>query len=109
MKRMVSMSMFATAFIAKKPEATYIFRGLVGVEVEEKDGKVVVKKVLPDSPAERGGVKDGDVIVQFRDKEITKLADLEKVAAIAADKEVELVVERSGSQKTIQLTTARGF
>jgi hypothetical protein len=109
MKKMVGFSMFATALIAKKPEATYIFRGLVGVEVEEKDGKVVVKKVLPESPAERGGMKGGDVIVQFRDKEITKLADLEKVAAVAADKEVEVMIDRSGSRQTIRLTTTRGF
>jgi hypothetical protein len=109
MKAMVGMSLLATSLMAKKPETTYVFRGFVGLEVEAKDGKVVVTKVLPETPAARGGVRAGDVITEFRDRAIEKLADLEKAATVPAEKEVELVVERDGSRKTIRLTTARGL
>jgi len=109
MKNMVGLSLFATALMKKKPETTYVYRGLVGIEVEARDGKVVVTRVLPESPAARAGVQQGDVIVEFRDRTIETVADLEKAAVLPAEKEVDLVVERSGSRKTMRLTTARGL
>jgi hypothetical protein len=109
MKAMVGMSLLATSLMAKKPETTYLFRGLVGLEVVAQDGKVVVKQVLPESPAARVGLQAGDVITEFRDRAIEKLADLEKAAVIQAEKEIELVIERDGARKTIRLTTTRGL
>ncbi len=109
MNNMVGLSLFATSLMKKKPEVTYIYRGLVGVEVETRDGKVVVTRVLSESPAGRAGVQKDDVVVEFRDRTIETVADLEKAAVLPAEKEVDLVVERSGSRKTMRLTTTRGL
>src|SRR6476619_6605553 len=67
MKAMVGLSMIATSLMAKKPDAIYVLRWFLGMEIAEEDGKVVVKKTLADSPAERAGVKAGDVLIEFRD------------------------------------------
>jgi hypothetical protein len=110
MKAMVGLSLFATSLMPRKADATYLYRGLVGIEVAQKEKRVIITKVLPQSPAEAAGLQVDDRIVEFRDKTIGSLADLEKLGqTLPAEQEVELVIERAGSEKTIRLTTARGF
>ncbi len=38
----------------------------IGIQVETKDGKICISHVMPSSPAEKAGLKDGDNIVRFK-------------------------------------------
>ncbi len=110
MKAMIGLSSFATALMPKKEDAQIVHRGLIGIEVEDKDNAVVVTKVLPNTPAAQAGIKTGDQITACSDKAVKKMAELQKtLMTMPFDTEVTFVVERSGEKQTIKLTTGRGF
>jgi S1-C subfamily serine protease len=50
-------------------------RPWLGLYSEELRGRIFVLRVSPDSPAERAGVKSGDIVLGVGDKEVTTLAD----------------------------------
>jgi predicted metalloprotease with PDZ domain len=87
-------------------------RGRLGVRVESlnpdlggyfgvKDGKgVLVIEVLKDTPAERAGLKSGDVITRVGDKAVYDADDL--VSALRdADKQATLTVMHKGASRTV--------
>jgi S1-C subfamily serine protease len=51
-------------------------RGWLGMYTTEAGGKLVVAGLAPDAPAERGGVKVGDVIVEVAGEKTGSLAEL---------------------------------
>lgn len=64
----------------------------------------LVSEVVPESPAEKGGVKTGDIIISFDGKEIKEMNDLPRlVAATAAGKNVPVKVMRDGKEETLTL------
>jgi len=50
-------------------------RPWLGVNVEEVHGRVFVTRVTAESPAEKGGLKVGDIILTVNKKEVSGLAD----------------------------------
>ena len=88
-------------------------RGRLGVRVEDlnadlgsyfgvTDGKgALVVEVLKDTPAEKAGVKAGDVITKVGDKAIGNSDDLVQ-ALRAAEKKVTLTVRRKNAVRTIE-------
>jgi serine protease Do len=44
-------------------------KGWLGVQVKLEDGKIVVMAALPDSPAEKAKLKEGDIITKVGDAE----------------------------------------
>ncbi|MFT3882095.1 MAG: PDZ domain-containing protein [Gemmatales bacterium] len=110
MKAMVGLSSFATALMPKKADAVLVHRGLIGIELADKDGKVVITKVLPNTPAALAELKTDDVIICVNGKSLKNTADLQKLlSSIGAEKEVAFDISRVGSEMTIKLTTGRGF
>jgi len=88
----------------------------LGIDAEDLNGQlgnffgapdgegILVREVNPDSPAEKGGVKAGDVITSFDGERIRTLSDLrEKLAGKreAKDRTVKLGVLRNRSQVTV--------
>ncbi len=64
----------------------------------------LVSEVLPDSPAEKGGIKAGDVIVSFDGKDIKEMNDLPRiVAATPEGKKVLLILFREGKEETLSI------
>jgi serine protease Do len=89
------------------------FRGRLGVRIENlnadlgsyfgvPDGKgVLVVEVLKDTPAEKAGVKAGDVITKVGDRKVQSSDDL--VSALRdAEKKVTLTVTRKNASRTIE-------
>ena len=88
-------------------------RGRLGVRVEDlnadlgsyfgvTDGKgALVVEVLKDTPAEKAGVKAGDVITKVGDKAIGNSDDLVR-ALRSAEKKVTLTVRRKNAVRTIE-------
>jgi S1-C subfamily serine protease len=84
------------ALMGIKPNFATVPRGFVGIEFDDADGAVVVKKVLPGSPAEKAGLKPGDKIEQVKNVGIDGGRDLARALA------------KAGVGQTLQVTVKRG-
>ncbi len=77
------------------------------LELENIQG-ALVSDVVEDSPAEEGGLKRGDVIVDFDGKTIEDSHDLPVVvAATPVGEELTVTVLRDGKQEELQVTVAK--
>jgi serine protease Do len=102
----IGMGLFFTSLLQAK--------GWLGVHVEEltkamkialdvKCG-VLVNEVVKDSPAEKGGLKIGDVILQFDNKEVENFVDLFEYVREKPNKEVKIKIKRKGKNEEIKIT-----
>lgn len=91
-------------------------RGMLGVKGGELTAELAeafgyetnhgafVSQVVPDSAADKGGLKAGDIIVSVNDKPIRSFGELRaKIATIGAGKEVTLGIMRDGDKKDISV------
>ena len=94
----------------------YVTRSWLGVYIQELDDETakalelktlngaLITDVVKDSPAEDGGIREGDVIVEFDGNKISGPANLRNVVSLTAPNSVSSVkIIRDGSQKTIQV------
>jgi len=82
----------------------------IGVVMSEVDGKIVIDKVYPSSPAEEAGIKKGDVIAQVDGKSVENLS-LEEVAGLIkgpSGTKVVIGVLRNGTDGVIELEVTEG-
>ena len=63
----------------------------------------VVGRVLPGSPAEKAGIKQGDVIVAFADKDVATWQGLQMRVVPRANREVPIVVRRGGQRQQFSI------
>lgn len=68
----------------------------LGVEIVESGEGLSVRSVVPDGPAAKAGIREGDRIVRLGDHEVRTFADLEKVIAARKPGEKLAVQVRSG-------------
>lgn len=83
----------------------------IGARVEQaENGGVRLVHVFPGSPAEKAGLKDGDIIIKVDGEDITGLTLLEQVMKIRgpAGSEVVLTIIREGERDPIDVTVVRG-
>jgi S1-C subfamily serine protease len=81
-------------------------KGWLGVQIrmEETKGQIVVEMVLPESPAEKAGLKEQDVILKLDKEEVTGLQSF--VAKIGAKKpgdEITLRIKRDCEEKDVKV------
>ena len=81
--------------------------GWIGVSIEDrKDGGAVVRRVEPNSPAEKAGLKEGDAIVQFNKQDVIGVQQLTRlVRETPVGRTVEIKVRRDNRDQTFQVTT----
>tara|TARA_B110000263_G_scaffold248064_1_gene262179 strand:- start:11 stop:1417 length:1407 start_codon:yes stop_codon:yes gene_type:complete len=93
-----------------------VSRGWLGVSIQEITSDLaeglgldspkgaLVSQVMPDSPAEKAGLKERDVIIEFDGNEIIYSGDLpQTVGAIKPDTKVSALVYRDGRKKQIKV------
>ncbi len=93
-----------------------VTRGWLGVYIQNLDEELaksmgledrkgaLVSSVQQGSPAHEAGIKQGDVIIKFGDRKVDDFNDLPRyVAQTPVGKEVDVVVNRRGEEKTIQV------
>ena len=84
------------------------FQG-IGAEIQLKDGQVVVVAPLDESPAQRAGLRPGDVILRVDEEEVTGLPLDQVVEKISGPvgTSVTLTILESGSGRTRRVTLKR--
>jgi serine protease Do len=80
----------------------------MGIQTEVRDGKIVVEVVVKDSPAEKAGVKKGDVLVKLGS---TALSGGDDIPAQLKKKKVgdkvELEILRDGKTMKLEVTLGK--
>jgi serine protease Do len=78
--------------------------GYLGVYVEEEAGAVTVKDVTPDAPADRAGMKAGDVILSVAGRRIQNRIELNtRIWQRKPGDTVKIVVRRGGAEETLEV------
>lgn len=96
--------------VGRLPEPQYWPRGYVGLELAEREGSVVITRVVPGSPAASAGLRAGDQILQAQGKAIHKLDDLQRqLASLRAGQEVRLHLRRGTQALDVRLTAGEGL
>jgi serine protease Do len=101
------------------PDVPRVFEGMhspmLGIEAEViegqlaqyfgvPDGGVLVRSVLRNSPAEKAGIKAGDVILRIDESKVTSAADISARLRAAQGKSVQLAVMRERKEVTVAVT-----
>ena len=83
--------------------------GGLGIEVGMEDGFVKVIAPIDDTPAERAGVKAGDLIIRLDDKPVKGLTLTEAVKIMRGKPETKIVltIVREGEDKPLEITIVR--
>jgi len=78
------------------------------LEKAGKAGGVLVEKVIPNSPAEKAGLQEGDLIVSFNSRKTRTLREfLSDLAGAQAGERVRMCIMRGDYRKTIYVTMGR--
>jgi serine protease Do len=106
-----------TAVVSQLKEFGKVRRGWLGVKIQSisedigeslgvpENTGALVAGVTPDSPAAKGGVEAGDVILKFDGKDVTTMRGLPKLVAQAPiGQAVPVEVLRQGQKKTVTVT-----
>jgi S1-C subfamily serine protease len=89
--------------VAGEEKAKKAYLGVM-IGLNKEKGTVIVLAVLPDSPAQKAGVKPNDVLVRIDGAKATDLPTTVKVIqAMKPGKKVKLEVSRDGKPKTIEV------
>ncbi|MEN8782800.1 MAG: trypsin-like peptidase domain-containing protein [Akkermansiaceae bacterium] len=76
-------------------------RPMLGVQLGDGEGGVMVTEVVPNSPAEKAGLKGGDLITKLNGKKVSEPSDLiQLVGKRKAGQEVSFVYKRAGEEKS---------
>lgn len=78
----------------------------IGVWLKVKDKDLEIVSVLPETPALKAGLQQGDVIVEIDGKVVADLTDDEAVSLIKGPEgsEVEILIERDGAPMEFAIT-----
>ena len=81
----------------------------ISMIADEESGRVVVYYPIPDTPAEKAGIKAGDKIIKVDGKEYTnkELSSISKYIRGKEGTKVNLVIERDGNELTFDIERAK--
>jgi carboxyl-terminal processing protease len=98
----------ARAHSSERSAVSGSFGGL-GLQVEMVEGLVRVVAPIPDTPAARGGLQSGDLIVSFDDHPVLGMALPDAIARMRGEpgKPITLVIRRPGREDEFAVTLVR--
>jgi serine protease Do len=110
-------SKLVQSVVADLSDDGQITRGWLGVQIKpmpediasvlgyETPKGAMIEEVTPDSPADKAGLKKGDIILSFDGSEIAELRDLTRaVAQTSPEASAEIVVLHKGREETREVT-----
>jgi hypothetical protein len=96
-------------FLGRKAAPDLVPRGLLGLDATDDDGVAVVKSVLPNGPADGGGLKVGDRIIKFKGRSVYGLDGLQRFAHnVTAGEKIVVLVQRGSDKKELEITIKVG-
>ncbi len=79
--------------------------GIVLSEGKRDADGVAIEKVVPDSPADKAGLKKGDVLVRIGGEKIQNAGDIrESLRNLESSQELEVEILRDGNPMTVRIT-----
>lgn len=79
----------------------------LGARFKAGAGGVVAAAVDPGSPAEKAGLRSGDVVTQVNDRPVRSLIDVNReIVAVGERRELALHIQRKGDRQTLQVRLA---
>jgi serine protease Do len=70
---------------------------------------VAVSKVVEGSPAEKAGLKKGDVIIRFNGEEVTSTRKLQRqINEVAPEHTARMTISRGGAEQELAVTVSKG-
>jgi len=110
----------ATTIVNQLRDSGKVTRGYIGIRFQplttdlassfglSSEKGALIASVEKDSPAEKAGLKAGDVILEFNGKQISEWSELPRhVAATPIDKKVVIVIFRDGKRKEVPLVVGQ--
>ncbi len=83
-------------------------RPMLGVQMSEEDEGVVISGLLPNSPAQRSGLREGDIILEVDNMKTEQMSEVvDYVSTRKAGDEVELLVLRGEDERRFSVKLAR--
>jgi serine protease Do len=84
--------------------------GWIGVTIEDqRDGGAIVRRVERNSPAERAGLREGDVIVEFNREAVVGVQQLTRlVRETPIGRTIDVKVRRDNRDEVLKVTAERG-
>src|SRR6478735_7893982 len=103
-----SQFLLAEEYSETEDELTNAFTG-VGIQVEQRDGHIVIVAAIPATPAERAGLRRGDQLVKIDDQELVNptLESTIKLVRGEPGSRVSLTVFRPSQNKNFDYTVHR--
>ena len=109
---LVADLMKAVAWISGKPNFDLKPRGFLGLQLEEKKGpgEVSVKSVVKDGPADKAGLRVGDLIDTAKSRDVEKIEDILKaVSKLGEGDKLKLRIKRDGEKKELTIELGKGL
>ena len=110
----------ANNVVSQLKEHGKVIRGWLGVLIQnvtpdlaaqfglDKPIGALVGKVTEDGPADKAGIKQGDIIIEYQGREVSRMSLLPSmVAQTVVGSDAELVVIRKGKKKKITVTIGK--
>ncbi len=101
----------AASLLERLKNGDHVRHGKMGVQLKQQGDHLVVQNVVKKSPAEKAGMKKGDVIVSVGGEPVTQMLEMSRLIMgryIAGDS-VEVVVKRGGEEHTFNVTLEAGL
>lgn len=86
------------------PCALMVSLAMLAGSSEQAYSPFVVGTVVFDSPADEAGIEEGDIVVSFAGRPITDIDSLVAAEADHGGEPTEIVVERGGTRRTLEIT-----
>ncbi|MDO9213253.1 MAG: S41 family peptidase [Methylococcales bacterium] len=85
--------------------------GGLGIEVTMENGFIKVVSPIDDTPAQKAGIKAGDLIIKLDDRPVKGMTLTEAVKHMRgeAGKPIDLLVVREGAEKPLKMTLVRAI
>jgi S1-C subfamily serine protease len=85
--------------------------GWIGISIDDKrEQGAIVRRVERDSPAEKAGIREGDVIVEFNKEAVVGAQQLTRlVRETPVGRTVDVKIRRDNRDQTLKVTSERAF
>jgi serine protease Do len=83
--------------------------GWIGISIEDQtDRGAIVRSVEPNSPAEKAGLRPGDVVLQFNKEDVAGVQQLTRlVRETPVGRTVEMKIKRGNNDQTVKVTAEK--